>query len=196
MEYLRSSPALFLDPMGLDSLDGAFPLRPVNPGNEAGLAPSVGQNGEYHNDGPQVHTPQLPSEGGTSGPTLIDLLAAAWNSPNTFIGILAGVLGGGEMELSGSQIRFLRTKCMPSAMTLGNVVLYGGLGPNDPRPEGGAGTVSDHEQQHIIQGAVLGPFYIPAHLIGKIIGIVKDGGTHGPNDPLERGPQSPVPKPW
>jgi hypothetical protein len=55
-------------------------------------------------------------------------------------------------------------------MTLGNVVVYGaGEAPGYPNYFGLP--VGTEEFKHTLQGQVLGPLYLPSHIIGGIVSI-------------------------
>jgi len=96
-----------------------------------------------------------------------------------------------------------------SAITFGDVVVYGGgrldlLGPSQPGV-----TFAGHELRHVIQGKVLGPLYLPANALGwagsfthfAFRGFSAYGWPspiHGPLNFMERGPLSTPPRavPW
>jgi len=75
---------------------------------------------------------------------------------------------------------------LTSAMTLGNVIIYGPRSsPTDRNvlfqnsPSGH--TVGREEYRHTLQGQILGPLYFPAHIIGGISSMMRS-----PNPGLKR----------
>ena len=105
----------------------------------------------------------------------------AWNLVNTALGVafgLAGMpFGGGAPRPRDNALVFLEHPLMrwlpAAAVTLGNVVLYApGYAPESPRPEGGSGTLADHEHQHTIQGEHLGPLYLPLVGLPSVLRVV------------------------
>lgn len=75
---------------------------------------------------------------------------------------------GGEIHFANNAIQFTNVPFGPGgALTLGNVQLYNGLYPTDPgtRYDGGPGSfpVGSHEEAHIFQSQVLGPFFLPIY---------------------------------
>jgi hypothetical protein len=95
------------------------------------------------------------------------MLAYAWASPTTAIGLLAGVLtlatGGkvqrrrGALEFHGGFARWFlsSTPVRASAMTIGHVI----LGRDDVCLD----RCRDHEQVHVRQSERWGPLFIPAY---------------------------------
>lgn len=91
---------------------------------------------------------------------------------------------------------------MPSAMTLGNVIVYGTNtypgAPNIPLPSSPIGwTVGGEEYKHTIQGQILGPLYFPAHLLGGGTSLLRTplpgymgGDAWHQNNFMETGPMS------
>jgi len=151
--------------------------------------------------------------GGVAMGTL-DLAGKAWNAPNTAIGLAYGLVGAGVglvmgthpgISIGNNAIQFTNNPLQPTAMTLGNVIVYGTGKEFQPGAvwPGNPNTIGSQEQQHTYQGQVLGPLYFPAHLVGGTIAYINnpaDGfinGWHGPQNPLERGPHDPAnPRPW
>ena len=144
------------------------------------------------------------AEGGGGGfvRTGLDVLGKIWNAPNTAIGLLyAGVgrLFGGDFSIGNNGIQLENSPLQRSgyAVTLGNVIVYGG-GQATPQAYG------PHESQHTIQGQVLGPLYLPANLIGMgaslisapFTGVSPRGILFGPANFMEAGPYSTPPRPW
>jgi hypothetical protein len=127
-----------------------------------------------------------------------------WNLPNTIIGLAYGGLGyvfsDRDVRFENNSITFRGMPLMPSAMTLGNVIVYGNRDPLDHNVEfvdSPIGhNVAREEYFHTIQGEVLGPLYFPAHVIGGVIsifsdphpGLVNDVDAWHRNNPFETGP--------
>ncbi len=164
------------------------------------------------------------------GSELFDDLQKLWNLPNSALGLVYGAAGHlyGEVgnvlgyydpepywDTGNNALQFHNNPFMPSAMTLGNVIIYGGGKGNksvyngyvDADQQVGVydnsnnligsvsgpayGTVGGHESKHTEQGEILGPLYIPYALGSYAVGTIAGGGTHGPNSSIERSPQSP-----
>ncbi|WP_310542865.1 hypothetical protein [Phenylobacterium sp.] len=96
------------------------------------------------------------------------------------------------------------------AITLGNAVVFNG-DPYDPQDSNGANwtrrdgmtpeqsmqSYRDHEDQHVKQGEMLGPLYLPSNLLGGgAYALAKDRVWHGPSNWNERGPEENPPRPW
>jgi len=107
-----------------------------------------------------------------------DFIGKIWALPNTMIGLIYGGIGwalGGDAPILGyNAIEFKNSPIMGSAMTFGNVQIFG----TDPRVQPGANdypfawhSVGDEEMHHTFQAQILGPFYLPANLIGGITSI-------------------------
>ncbi len=142
---------------------------------------------------------------GNFGNALGEGLGTIWNLPNTAIGLLVGgagyafdhVFGDGSAQVSvGSDgvIRFTDNPSTPlGAITFGQVEAFGeGYTPfGSPAP---ADFV--HEDAHVSQGALLGPFYIPSNALGGLAGLLFNGNWHGDANWNETGPQSNPPTPW
>ena len=84
------------------------------------------------------------------------------------------------------------------AITLGNTIHYPGdqttgFGPNSILPKGIK--LGEHEGAHTRQGEVLGPLYLPAHMITMGISITTSKDTHK-NNWLEKGPSKNPATPW
>ncbi|ARN56989.1 RHS repeat-associated core domain-containing protein [Sedimentisphaera salicampi] len=112
----------------------------------------------------------------------LDIAGKTWNIPNTALGLAvggAGLLIGGEgPEFANNAICFDNSPMMldRAGLTLGNVILIGSnLRENEKC------VIREHEEQHTHQGEILGPLYIPLHLIDKAVWGFYKG-------PLERGP--------
>lgn len=111
-----------------------------------------------------------------------DMLGKVWNIPNTILGLtfggvghVAGLMMGTNPSITfgNNAIQFHNNPFMPTAITLGNVIVYGPrTSPSDHNvhfqntPSGH--TVGQEEYRHTIQGQILGPLYLPAHIIGGV----------------------------
>lgn len=109
-----------------------------------------------------------------------------WNSPNTLVGRVAmGLCGGskafrdrgdGHYEaLPGTTLdRILVSQLGKSAITLGDIVLYGpGCSSNKKRVT--------HEMQHIKQSRAWGPFFLPAYGLASVWSRVRYGNWYAGN---------------
>jgi uncharacterized Zn-binding protein involved in type VI secretion len=172
-----------------------------------------------------------PLSAGDGDSLLESLLGKLWNAPNTALGLAVGGVGQavGEVgnlfgwcddptvSIGNNAVQFHDNPLMASAMTLGNVILYGGsetaqqldnshvnagqvvpIYDADGSKTGYCsgpqyGTVGDHERQHTYQGEDLGPFYLPAWGLGALNAILHGEDVHGPHNPMENGPQSAPP---
>ncbi|MCW4455524.1 hypothetical protein OK348_12055 [Flavobacterium sp. MXW15] len=107
-------------------------------------------------------------------------LGALWTSPNTAIGLLAGLVG----TAAGARPRWNRGDCAlvfhrwpwgpGGAITLGNVILHTGASLDVPcrTYEHRAGRcrhphvrLGDHERAHVYQYLLLGPLFLPVYLL-------------------------------
>jgi len=119
---------------------------------------------------------------------LLDLLGKVWNLPNTLLGLAYGLIGHlvslamgtrPSVSIGHNAIQFHNCALMLSAMTLGNVIIYGRSCPPEMRncafcdspPEH---TVGREEFRHTQQGQILGPLYIPMHLVAGLISLVRN----------------------
>ena len=150
------------------------------------------------------------SGAGWLGGQTLDLIGYLWNSPNTLIGMgwgTIGLIGGGSIGFNNNAIEFYNHPGMngslgvSGAITFGNTISYMGnqspntFGPNYFLTSEGH-TVGQHEGSHTIQGEILGPLYLPTHLIGGLISEITSGSWHG-NNFMENGPMSnPDATPW
>lgn len=120
--------------------------------------------------------------------------------PNTLVGLafaLTGWLLGARLRRTLHAIEALdHPLMMPrAAISLGLTVCYGrGVTPASRLANGV--TFAEHERQHAIQSAVLGPIYLPLHLGFGLWARVRDGRWHGPSNRLESGPLASPPRPW
>jgi hypothetical protein len=108
------------------------------------------------------------------------IAAYVWASPNTAVGLVAGMLalasGGrgqrrrGAIEFHGGFARWFleQTPIRASAMTLGHVILG--------RDTECLDRCRDHEQVHVRQAERWGPFFLPAYLFAS--GLAAAQGRH------------------
>lgn len=107
----------------------------------------------------------------------IAVAGAAWASPMSLAGLLAGAAGlpfGARLRWSDGALVFERFPWGPGgALALGNVVLHTGksldtrvrtyaaaaAGLDGPRVR-----LGDHERAHVYQAMVLGPLFLPVYL--------------------------------
>lgn len=106
------------------------------------------------------------------------LAAYAWASPNSFIGLIAGIVilcfGGqmqrvrGAIEFSGGLIASLVTSeavaCRYHAITLGHVILG--------TDETALSCAREHEHVHVRQYERWGPFFLPAYFASSAWQII------------------------
>ena len=93
------------------------------------------------------------------------LLAMAWNSGNSIIGLACGLGGKASwdktdfmLEVSGGWLIGLLSRAgWASAITLGDVVLY--------RDREIVLLLHAHERVHVRQGRLWGPFFLPAYVL-------------------------------
>ncbi|MBL0165141.1 MAG: hypothetical protein IPP82_16225 [Xanthomonadales bacterium] len=118
--------------------------------------------------------------------TLLIGLGVIWASPNTLIGLVAGVLalaGGAKMHLRRRDLAivFDRVPFGPGgAMTLGNCILHTGdtldTDCSTYAHQAGHGAeppvrLCDHERAHVYQAMVLGPLFLPVYLLSGGISV-------------------------
>lgn len=124
---------------------------------------------------------------------LLDLALKVWALPNTALGLVWGGVGHiyGEIRyaldpsrpqpsisIDNNAIQFINNPFMGSAMTLGNVIIYGSSsGPGNSNrhfqntPAGYK--VGNEEMYHTQQSEILGLFYFPAHIIGGLSSLFR-----------------------
>lgn len=108
------------------------------------------------------------------------VLGAVWTSPNTALGLIAGVAGiafGAHAHWSRRDLAivFHRWPWGPGgALTLGNTILHTGDSLDSPcvtyAHRAGHGdeptiTLADHERAHVYQYMALGPLFLPLYLL-------------------------------
>lgn len=122
----------------------------------------------------------------TWGLRLARVMGALWTSPNTLVGLLAGLAG----MPSGARPRWNRRDCAlvfhhwpwgpGGAITLGMVILHTGdtLDVSCTTYEHRAGRcvhprvrLGDHERAHVFQYMVLGPLFLPVYLLCGGVGV-------------------------
>jgi len=148
------------------------------------------------------------------GGAVADLLGKIWNLPNDAIGLVFGglgyVVGWAAYELGaswqpnaptigfdGNALQFGNNPLMVwgLGLTFGNVESFSG-NPGDYIPYTTT-QVEQHEDQHTIQGQVMGPLYLPSYIIGGIGSLIFGGGDPvGPGNWMEAGPYNNPPQPW
>jgi hypothetical protein len=99
------------------------------------------------------------------GPAVPTWLGFVWTSPNTVLGLLAGLLtfqrpriahGALVFDRGPRGLTWLLAKAHRTAMTVGFVIV-------SARPVDG--TLAVHERHHIRQYAAWGPLFIPVYLL-------------------------------
>lgn len=166
-----------------------------------------------HNHSAHCELPESQSDmSKTIKMSALELIGKAWSAPNTLLGLLIGFTGHGlswlgnrlglfsyrpSITVGNNAIQFHNNVLMMfGALTIGNVICYGcHCAPH---------THGEHERQHTIQAQVLGPFYLPLHLVAQLASICTHqikawrGPTlvHGRANFLEVGPLSNPPRPW
>lgn len=143
----------------------------------------------------------------------LDVVGKLWALPNTVIGLAYGAPGhvigkirnilrlrNDEPRISfgNNAIQFENNPLVKTAITLGNVIIYGSgkrYRPGASR-HGGAHTLGAEEMQHTFQSELLGPFYLPAHGLLGVAAKLIHGYWHGPLNLLEAGPHDEKPTAW
>ena len=139
---------------------------------------------------------------------MTNLLGKLWASPSTAVGLLVGLIGwlvlrGARPRMANNAVEFYRNPfvgILTPAVTLGNVIIYAESTPS--------ACTREHERQHTYQAEVLGPAYIPLHIILQIAAFAYsfydrsrayrglNDRVHSPANLLETGPGSVPPRPW
>jgi hypothetical protein len=114
--------------------------------------------------------------------TLRGAVGKLWAAPNTLLGLLLGLPSlafGARIVRGHNALQFLGYPLGSGALTLGNVVLYAGCGPDELGAGYGVAPVplGLHEQAHTLQYERLGPLFLPVYVLA--------GGISSRN-PLER----------
>lgn len=138
----------------------------------------------------------------TPGFFLLDLLGKLWNLPNSLLGLAFGLAGHAvgwlwglqpRISIGNNAIQFHGNGLMPTAMTVGNAIIYGPScrpgQPNCPFVDSPTGhTVGREEFRHTQQGQVLGPLYLPLHLVAGLLSLLRSPykGLVHPVDPWHR----------
>lgn len=118
---------------------------------------------------------------------LLDVIGKVWNLPNTLLGLVYGFAGhlagllartGPHITLGNNAIQFHNNALMRSAMTLGNVIIYGPSCPPQRRncrfrDSPSTHTVGREEYRHTLQGQILGPAYLPLHLVAGLLSLLR-----------------------
>lgn len=149
---------------------------------------------------PNLHAPRRTS-------LVSSVIAKAWASPTTAVGLLLGGLGcvlcRATPRLGNNAIEFRGNRLIApftSAIVIGHVIHYASREPDQ--------RIQDHERQHTYQADVLGPFYLPLHIALQAIGFAYsffdrsrtyrsiNDRVHSPANVLETGPMATPPRPW
>ena len=125
-----------------------------------------------------------------------NIIRKVWALPTTLIfGITTGLIGvcfaphKVRIRIAHNAICFFNHPFMRGryiALTLGNVILF----QKDTDYFAGL-NIAEHEKQHTFQAEILGPLYIPLHIVCLAV-----YGRNVLKNPLERGPYSNPPRPW
>lgn len=110
-------------------------------------------------------------------------IGKVWGLPNTIIGILWGLLGipfGAKVSFGNNAIQFEDHPLTFGAVTLGHAISYS--------PWLGPGSVGRHERAHTFQNELLGPLYLPLHILFGVLAVCINGYWHGSVNWLEQGP--------
>jgi RHS repeat-associated protein len=99
----------------------------------------------------------------------------------------------GQIQFTGSVLQrglgWVFTGGGNGAITLGDVGIYPpGFGPGTVMDTASGQTLGLEESFHSQQGRILGPAYLPANIIGGVLGVARNGYWHGPANFMERGP--------
>ncbi|MGO4701478.1 hypothetical protein [Dyella sp. 2RAB6] len=122
------------------------------------------------------------SRGSSLGLRALQLAGALWTSPNSLLGLLAGLCClclGARLQWRGDELAlsFVRVRWPGrggGALTLGNVILYTGEELDTPcltyahRAGRGAEapvSLAAHERAHVYQYMLLGPLFLPLYLL-------------------------------
>jgi hypothetical protein len=112
------------------------------------------------------------------GRVLENTLGRLWALPNTAVGLVYGLVSlpfGAKISFADGVMRFTKLPkwLMPSAMSLGDVNVFGVNSPPDGDNNVGIGiTTGQEEAIHSRQARVLGPLYFPAHIAAGIRSVL------------------------
>jgi len=118
---------------------------------------------------------------------LIGLLGKLWNLPNSALGLVYAIPGhvlgwvfgtSPRISIGNNALQFHNNALMLTAMTLGNVIIYGPTRsperPNRPFIDSPPHhTIGREEYRHTQQGELLGPLYLPLHLAGGLLSLCR-----------------------
>jgi hypothetical protein len=134
---------------------------------------------------------------------VVSTLGYIWNAPNTAVGLTYGLIGiptegigweHGQLQFKGHLLQRLLSG-NSGAITIGDAGIYpAGFGPGTIRNQATGQTLGLEESYHSSQGRILGPLYLPANLLGGILGLIHGGSWHDPANFMERGPHSVPPR--
>jgi hypothetical protein len=146
------------------------------------------------------------SQGGTAA-RVLGLTGKLWAAPTTLVGVLLGglgwALGGAAPSVGNNAIEFRGNKLIARftpAITIGNAICYASRAPDQ--------STQEHERQHTYQAEVLGPVYLPAHILFQLAAFgfsffdrsryytSTNDRVHSRANLLETGPMSDPPQPW
>lgn len=135
------------------------------------------------------------------------ILGKVWASPTTAIGLALGLLGwlcgGARPRLGNNAVELYGNRLIAPftpAITIGHVICYASRAP-DLRTQA-------HERQHTYQAELLGPLYVPLHVLFQVAALAHsffdrsrryrslNERVHSPANLLEVGPMSATPRPW
>jgi hypothetical protein len=141
--------------------------------------------------------------------TIGRIVGEIWGGVTSVVGTSIGLLGipTGGIGIDNGQIQFegnflQRLLGSDRAVTIGAAGIYprSGTDPGGPgyvTHEATGQTTGMEEGNHSTQNLVLGPFYIPAHILTGTLGIIGPGhGWHGDWNFLEKGPHDVPPRPF
>ncbi len=136
--------------------------------------------------------------------TIGNAAGVIWNLPNTVIGTAYGLLGiptggigfeYGQLQFKGNLLQWLLSGGGNGAITLGDTGVYPpGFGPETVTQPSLGITLGFEESFHSLQGRVLGPLYLPAHVALGTTAVLANGYWHGPVNLLEVGPHAAPPR--
>lgn len=149
----------------------------------------------------------MPTDRGWTVARFARLTGKLWAAPTTAVGLLLGgagwALGGQPPTLGNNAVEFRGNKLIgrfTPAITIGHAICYASHAP-DQRTQ-------DHERQHTLQAELLGPVYLPAHVVFQLVAFgfsffdrsrryaCANDRVHSPANLLETGPMAAQPRPW